>query len=218
MQIQMLKVGILQTNCYLVWDTCTRDCAVIDPGGEAPRILEAIQTQSLEVRAYLLTHAHFDHFRALWPMYEAYPAPAYVGKEDLDPLVNPAPRRFVPLPDTRFPLDGDTIPAGILRFSVFSCPGHTPGGLSYLCEDVLFTGDTLFHLDCGRCDLPCSDPQALLRSLGRLRDLPGNYRVYPGHFDTTTLHEERLHNPYLQPGVVFSDPEPEEELWDPGKV
>src|SRR5699024_11650821 len=89
MQIQMLKVGILQTNCYLVWDTCTRDCAVIDPGGEAPRILEAIQTQSLEVRAYLLTHAHFDHFRALWPMYEAYPAPAYVGKEDLDPLVNP---------------------------------------------------------------------------------------------------------------------------------
>ena len=96
--------------------------------------------------------------------------------------------------------EGDEIEAGSLTFTVIECPGHTPGGLTYMIERCLFTGDTLFRMSCGRYDFPASSSVELTLSLSKLRDLEGDYEVYPGHESPTTMEFERRFNPYvLQP-------------------
>ena len=87
--------------------------------------------------------------------------------------------------------------AGSLTFDVLETPGHTPGGITYRCEDCLFTGDTLFRMSCGRYDFPGSSSLDLGHSLEKLRDLPGDYEVYPGHEGSTSLEYERRFNPYM---------------------
>ena len=106
-----------------------------------------------------------------------------------DLMVEPNPPRFV--------REGDVIEAGSLTFDVLETPGHTPGGITYRCEDCLFTGDTLFRMSCGRYDFPGSSSLDLGHSLEKLRDLPGDYEVYPGHEGSTSLEYERRFNPYM---------------------
>ena len=94
--------------------------------------------------------------------------------------------------------DGDILRFAGLSFEILSTPGHTPGGVSIVCEDALFTGDTLFRGSCGRTDLPGGDMDEELRSLKKLCDLPGDYEVYPGHMDSSTLERERNFNYYCR--------------------
>ena len=218
MLLQTLVVGALNTNCYLLSDPDTRDCVVIDPGANVHLILNALDEAQLSLRAILLTHAHFDHFGAMWPLYTRRPAPVYVNREDLAPFVNIGPQRFVPPPDTRFIGDGDRFTAGSLAFQVIACPGHTPGSVSYLCGDMLFSGDTLLHMACGRIDYPCSSPADMLATLAKLRELPGSYRLYPGHMESSALDYERQNNPYLQPGITFQEPEVDEDFCCTGPI
>ena len=95
------------------------------------------------------------------------------------------------------------ISVGSLSFTVMETPGHTPGGLTFLCrqagsdEQALFTGDTLFRDSCGRTDFPGSSTGDMLRSLRRLAELPGDYEVYPGHMDSTTMDRERRVNYFI---------------------
>lgn len=197
MLIKTLEVGFLQTNCYIVTDEDTLECAVIDPGADAGRIASYLEDNKLKPRAILLTHGHFDHVMGVNDLAEEMNLPVYMSEKDLGREIGNNYYHFDPPEDTHFVKEGDEIPIGGLTFRVIECPGHTPGGLTYQVENCLFTGDTLFKMSCGRYDFPGSSSVELTLSLSKLRDLEGDYEVYPGHEDSTTLEFERRFNPYV---------------------
>ena len=201
MLIKALEVGYLQTNCYFVIDEATLDTVIIDPGADSNAILDFVENHHLRVQAILITHGHFDHCMGLEEVWEALNVPVYMSHKDLG--VNIGNGNFGtdwevdPPDDTHFVSEGDVIQAGALTFDVLETPGHTPGGLTFRCEDCLFTGDTLFRGSCGRYDFPGSSSVELGHSLEKLRDLPGDYEVFPGHESSTSLEFERRFNPYM---------------------
>ena len=198
MLIKTIPVGQLETNCYIVTDENTLECAVIDPGDESNTILDYLEMNHLKCRAVLLTHGHYDHVGAVDTIAEETGAVVYMNERD--DLRHSA--------DSHLPYtlkangksydDGDVVELSGLRFEVIATPGHTPGGVTLRCEDALFTGDTLFKGSCGRTDLPGGDMEQELRSLRRICELPGDYEVYPGHMDSSTLEREREFNYYCR--------------------
>ena len=195
MLIKTLEVGYLQTNCYVITDEDTMDAAIIDPGADAGYILEYVRRNKMQVKGILLTHGHSDHCYALEEVHEELQVPVYMSEKDMNvDLGNPEEWQVDPPDDTVFVKEGDTVECGSLSFRVLECPGHTPGGLSFIIENCLFTGDTLFRLSCGRYDFPASSSIELMHSLEKLRDLPGDYEVYPGHESSSTLEFERRFN------------------------
>ena len=197
MLIKTLPVGHLETNCYVVTDEDTLGCAVIDPGAEPNTILGYLEDNHLKCAAVMLTHAHFDHIGALDEVLAETRAPLYVNRRELGAATVPGFKPFNPPEATHYYSDGDTVRVGSLSFSVVETPGHTPGSVSLVCGDALFSGDTLFRLSCGRTDFPGGDMNAELRSLRKLAHLPGDYGVYPGHGPVSTPSRERRENPYL---------------------
>ena len=198
MLIKTLPVGQLETNCYVVTDENALVCAVIDPGDESNTILDYIEDNKLSCKAILITHAHFDHVSAVNAMLEATGAELYMCEKDLELAKTGASGSFTPPENTHFYKDGDEVKVAGLTFKVMETPGHTPGGVTLICGDALFTGDTLFRGSCGRTDLPGGDMRAELRSLKRIASLEGDYEVYPGHAESSMLSIEREHNPYVR--------------------
>ena len=198
MLIKTLPVGMIETNCYIVTDETTLNCAVIDPGDESNTILDYVESNHLKVSYIFLTHGHFDHTMAATAVYEETGAKICMHRADSNATVQDAPYRFNPPEDTIWYKEGDKFTVGALEFSVLETPGHTPGGVTLLCEDAMFCGDTLFRDSCGRTDLPGGSMPQLLGSLKRLYDLPGDFEVYPGHMDSTTLSRERRFNYYMK--------------------
>lgn len=197
MLIKTIEVGYLATNCYIVTHEGTLDCAIIDPGSDSAVILDYVETNHLHPQAILLTHGHFDHCMALEEVYDALQVPVYMSEKDVGTDIGNQGFELDPPDETTFVTEGEEIHAGALNFTVLETPGHTPGGLTYRIENCLFTGDTLFRLSCGRYDFPGSSSMELCHSLEQLRDLPGDYEVYPGHEAPSTLEFERRFNPYL---------------------
>lgn len=196
MEIITLPVGALQTNCYVVFDEATRVCALVDPGASAQRLLDTLHAQGLELKCILLTHAHFDHTGALRALHAAYAdVPIYVSALDTDEAMNMSHGNLL---YTETFLDGDEISCAPLCFRALSTPGHTQGSSCFVCGDVIFSGDTLFAGSCGRTDFPGGSHAQMLASLKRLASLPGDYRVLPGHGESSTLEEERRTNPYMR--------------------
>ena len=205
MQVQCFEVGPLPTNCYLLTDGETNKSAVIDPGGNDAALLEAVAR--CDVAAILLTHAHFDHILGVADVYRLTHAPIFLDA-DYAPMAND-PRRNLsafmhlgqvkPFTPARLLHDGDTFSIGALQVRVLHTPGHTPGGCCYLAGDALFSGDTLMAGSVGRTDFPGGDYRALMRSVQRLKALPGDWHIYPGHGPDTTLERERRANPYMEP-------------------
>ena len=205
MKILNLAVGMISTNCYIVYDEHTREGAVIDPGGDAPRILEAIAAENISLRYILLTHGHFDHILAVHELAEKTGAKLVAPKGDLWLLKPAAMQEFKPFVKNYTPTpvaieaeEGTEITIGGLTAHYLSTPGHTPGSSVIRMGDVLFTGDTLFRHECGLCDLAGGDYGLMLKSLKRLHDLDGDYTILPGHNDASTLSDERKHNPYMR--------------------
>ena len=196
MNIKAMQVGPIGTNCYLLEDESTRQAAVIDPGGDAPRLLAALK--GLDVRRILLTHGHYDHTGAAAELAAALPqAEVYIHERDyrdVDPGLFPLRTQ---LSAVNFYGEGDRLPLGELTLEVLHTPGHSQGSVTLRCGDVLFCGDTLFAGSCGRTDFPGGDTAKILASLRRLGELEGNLQVLPGHMESSTLDRERQVNPYL---------------------
>ena len=203
LEVKNLTLGAYQTNTYIVHDSESRTCAVIDPGYEPEGVLAAVQDQGLTVDAVLLTHGHFDHVGGVQEIVEKTGCKLWMSESDWSQFPNPVTAFFYPIAncdftEVNFCEDGEIIHAGGLTFTVIATPGHTWGSVCYLCENTLFSGDTLFAGSCGRTDLPGGSSKTLRDSLERLSELEQNYFVYPGHGEASTLAEEKKHNPYLR--------------------
>ncbi|HIR63618.1 MAG TPA: MBL fold metallo-hydrolase [Candidatus Faecousia faecigallinarum] len=192
-KIDVLQLGLLGANCYLVRAEGEKHCAVIDPGGDGEAILAKAAALGLTVSAVLLTHCHFDHVGGLQPL--AAVAPVYLHPGD---LTLPEFLTAGPLPPANHLAEGQGLTLAGLVITVFHTPGHTPGSVCFLTGDALFTGDTLFAGSCGRTDLPGGDPGQMAASLARLAALDYHGQVYPGHGPATGLDQERRHNPCLR--------------------
>lgn len=192
-RIETLSVGNLGTNCYLVSQENSDEVLVIDPGGDADKILSVIGERN--VAAVLLTHGHFDHTGALYALKDK---PIYIHPADQIMLsdakwsVGWLAGDSAPRPDaTHLVQEGDILHLAGLEIAVMHLPGHTLGGVAYRINDVLFTGDTLFYRGYGRTDFPGGDSAVLFASLKRLMMMEENLKVYPGHGQETSLFQER---------------------------
>jgi glyoxylase-like metal-dependent hydrolase (beta-lactamase superfamily II) len=193
-QIHTLTLGLYQTNCYIVHAEGSNSCVVIDPGYDANTILGRAALLGLEVEAILLTHGHFDHVGAVAALVADTDCRVFLKEEELS---LPAAMTAGPLFYTDLYEGGSLTIAG-MDIRILHTPGHTPGSVCLLIGDAMFSGDTLFAGSMGRCDFPGSNLMDMRQSLKKLRALPGDYRVFPGHAEATTLEFERKTNPYLR--------------------
>jgi hydroxyacylglutathione hydrolase len=209
-EVGMLTVGPIQENCFLVRREGGDRAVIVDPGEEAPRLLQAIEQWGVTLDAILLTHTHFDHVGAVAPVAKATGAPVYCPQIERGVLADIM--RFVPWPGfgpfESYEADhlvsgGETLTLAGIDFDVVFTPGHSPGHVTYAAADddgtVLLSGDVLFQGSIGRTDLPGGDHARLLQSIQELLDAyPDDAVVHPGHMGITTLGRERASNPFLQ--------------------
>jgi len=208
LDVQMMTVGQIGENTFLVRPQGGDKLVVVDPGEEAERILAAIEGTGAEVEAILLTHTHFDHVGAVAPVARATGAPVYVPEIEKPVLADIM--AYVPWegfgPYENWDAEetlagGETLELAGLTLDVIFTPGHSPGHVTYSVrdEDAIFSGDVLFQGSVGRVDLPGGDWPTLLASIETLLDSHGDETVvHPGHMGLTTLGAERATNPFLQ--------------------
>ena len=202
-----IVVGLLQANCYIYADQETKEAVIIDPGGNGKTIIENVEKRKLNPIAILNTHYHPDHTCANKDLKERFNIPLMIGEKDAVQLqfvydaamqimiqCNPSP------PADNLLREGDIIKIGCLSLKVIETPGHTKGGICFYdeCNNILFSGDTLFLESIGRTDLPTGSDKELTHSLKKLFNLPLYTAVYTGHGDKTTLFHEQEHNPFIK--------------------
>lgn len=217
MFIHKIPVGPLKVCCYIVAGKISNDAMIIDPGADAEAIIDFLKKGRLTPKIIVLTHGHGDHIGANTGLKKAFPdIQICIHEEDQDMLPYPAKNlsilsAFYGGPTVRSPLanrllkDGDMITVDEHVFDVIHTPGHTPGGICLSSKKrengkppILFSGDTLFKESIGRTDFPGSDQEKLLRAIKeRLFVLDEDTIVYPGHGPSTTILEEKKHNPFV---------------------
>jgi len=207
MDVRMFTVGLVQENCFLLRRDGSQTALIVDPGDEAPVILNAVDELGVKIEAILVTHCHFDHIGAVAPVAEATGAPVYVSEIERPVLADIM--SYVPFPGfgpyESYEADhtlkgGEQLELAGFEIDVLFTPGHSPGHLTYSIPSAqaIFSGDVLFQGSVGRVDLPGGDWETLLGSIGALvESLPEETTVYPGHMAITSLGAERRTNPFL---------------------
>ena len=193
-------LGELETNCYILLDEETMEAAIIDPADEAETLRDAIENMGATLKYILLTHGHRDHTLAAPKLHEMFPdAAVYIHPADKGRVgIYRYPMEELIGEALKFYDDGDTLKLGNLTIEVITTPGHTGGSVCLRVGNALFTGDTLFAGSMGRIDLPGARPDLMMSSLARLAKLEGDYDVYPGHMEPTTMARERQYNLYIK--------------------
>ncbi|HEY5816720.1 MAG TPA: MBL fold metallo-hydrolase [Solirubrobacterales bacterium] len=207
LDVQMLTVGPVAENCFLVRREGSGRGLIVDPGEEPDRILAAVNEMGAKVDAILITHCHFDHIGAVAPVATVTGAPVYCPEIERPVLADIM--SYVPYagfgPFESYEADetvagGEALELAGMTIDVIFTPGHSPGHVTYSVrdEDAIFSGDVLFQGSVGRVDLPGGDGPTLLRSIGTLLESHSpETGVYPGHMGVTTLGTERATNPFL---------------------
>lgn len=202
MIIKRFIAGRLENNIYLVADEKSSEAVLIDATQDLPEIQKAVKDLGVRVKYILLTHGHFDHILGLNSLKKSLNAPAVICKDDLviSDNINEFTRLFG-LPDSVPPKydmyikDGDEILLGSYKIKVIHTPGHTEGGVCYLVDGKLFSGDTLFRGSVGRTDLFGGNFGKLSDSIkNKLFKLDDKTEVFPGHGDMTTIGFEKKYN------------------------
>lgn len=206
MIINTIVVGPLEVNCYILGCEDTKEAAIIDPGDNADEIIKTIDSEGLKPVYIINTHAHFDHIGAVKTIQDHFKIDFLLHKDDLFFVDNASAqaRAFgldpIPKPDVnKYVNNGDKISLGNKVIGVIHTPGHSPGCVCYLIDNNVFVGDTLFAGSIGRSDLPGGSHETLITSIKeKLFPLGNNTLVYPGHGPSTTIEEEKEHNPFLK--------------------
>ena len=212
MNIKRFFFNSFHECCILLWDDAGA-AVIVDPGCISPEetaeLTGFVQAHGLHPEKILLTHGHFDHIHGVASLAKIYGIPVLMHPADRTIVENAdyfCNRFGIPVPDSSFGTediaDGDVIKAGTMTFEVLSTPGHTPGGVCYLCREdkLLLSGDTLFAGSIGRTDNGWGDYDALIAGIfEKLMTLDGDIRVIPGHGPATDIATERMTNPFLQP-------------------
>lgn len=206
LRIESFNLGPLQTNAYLLRGEEDNRAVIIDPGMNPGPLLRRIE--HLEIEAILLTHAHFDHIGGVDTIRKLKKCPVYIHPIESDWLTTPKLNGSMLWPDVTGPIATDTAEFDLAQgqkltlighdFLVYHTPGHSPGSVSFLCGNDLFSGDCLFKMGVGRTDLPGGREADLFNSIrGTLFRLPEDTVVYPGHGPKTTIGYEKANNPYV---------------------
>lgn len=208
MKVSIIPVTSFQQNCSLVVCQTTRQAALVDPGGEVDRLLDAVQKSGATLAKILVTHGHVDHCGGVAEVAARTGVPIEGPQHEdgfwIDQLERQGAsfgvsgaRVFTP---DRWLAGGDTVTVGALRFDVRHCPGHTPGHVVFVQPErrIAFVGDVLFQGSIGRTDFPRGDFDELVRSITeQLWPLGDDVRFVPGHGPTSTFGDERRSNPFV---------------------
>lgn len=197
-----VTTGLLAENAYILVSDDLSASVIIDGGEKYDEIKRAVTETGAPLKAMLLTHAHYDH-SGIAAELQNDGVPVYIGEYDAEKVITgvgacPFKSRFTPFTPDGILKGGDKLVFGDLELTVINTPGHTDGSVTFMSENALFTGDLLFSRSVGRTDFFSGDAGALVSSIKRLYTLNGDYIVYPGHGEKTTLSEERLFNPYVK--------------------
>lgn len=200
--IDRIMVGPVLSNCYLFGCEPTRVCAVIDPGADAKLIKQRIRNLNLKPKCIIITHAHVDHMGAI----NEFNLPVYAGSADSDYFSNPAKSLSLFMGEgqvfkrpSKLLSEGDEVDIGGCVLKVIEVPGHTPGSICLLHDEVLFSGDTLFAGSIGRTDFPNGEQRLLVEMIKeKLLTLRETTKVYPGHGEITSIGIEKKNNPFLK--------------------
>jgi hydroxyacylglutathione hydrolase len=209
--IKTLAVGPIQANCFILGCEDTLEAVVIDPGEEGDRILQTVADSNLIVKYIINTHGHMDHVSANKRINEVTGAPIFIHALDapmLDQVADSAAAWGLkadnsPAPDRELQ-DGDQVTFGKITLTVLHTPGHTLGGISLYAKDDVFVGDTLFAGSIGRTDFPGGSFETIKESIQqKLFKLGDDVRVHTGHGPTTTIGQEKRHNPFVGENASF---------------
>lgn len=181
MKIEKLVLGRLFTNCYIISEK--DEAVIIDPGAEPEKIFSILPTSNLS--HIILTHAHPDHLGALSALKNEFPKAKFLLHQADLPLL----KKFLPSLKPDGFLQKGKYKILNTQYKILHTPGHTPGGICLRLENFLFTGDTLFAEGVGRTDYPYSSQKDLIKSLKKLGKLPKDLKIYPGHGQSSTLHQ-----------------------------
>jgi glyoxylase-like metal-dependent hydrolase (beta-lactamase superfamily II) len=195
----------LGTNTYLVWDEVSKDACIIDPSNKGQKILDFIKENNLNVKLIINTHAHYDHIGGNIFFKESLNIPVCTSKEASEAITDPKKNLSAYTGnEVRSPKadkilnDKDVIKLGDKKLTIITTPGHSACGISIYCDNLLFSGDTLFAESVGRTDLPGGNMNTLIKSIKeKLFILPDDVIVLPGHGGSTTIEYEKIGNPFV---------------------
>ncbi len=208
-EVKAFSVGSLGTNCYVVTHKETGETAVVDPGGDNLSLMGYLDEIGEEnIKYILLTHGHYDHIASAKKLSDKYSADIVISEDEeiflRDENLNLAGLigcfDYTPFYADILLSDGDKLTLGDTEFTFILTSGHTLGSGCYVFSEdrILFSGDTLFAGSIGRTDFPTSDYSEMLRSLRKLKNLTGDFKLYPGHNSSSTLDYERKHNMFMR--------------------
>ena len=207
LKTQVFQVGLLQTNCVLLYDTDGEEAVIVDPGRSIARIKAVVDGLGKKVVAVLITHGHWDHVLDV-KKWQDSGAKVYIHKNDADKIStnwNTKGNPLIQVEQTDADVlleDGQIVDVGKMRFKVIHTPGHSSGSCVFIIDNVMLAGDTLFAGGCGRVDFEDGNATDMRNSLNKLYALDGDYRVIPGHGEETTLSAERANAPFVLGGLI----------------